>query len=210
MTKPSEAQSQTEQHAPAAPAVLSSRKSILALSVFALGINAMAAVYTTSPSDFTLPDVSGLVAELLPHDRAPAPLPEALVTALKEIQSAQQQQAATLQEHSALLQQNAALHQQDLATFDALRHGLTDEKSDMKKVSVQLSTLIAKVDLLQNTITPEITSSIAKGRARVRLSGAGRKKLARQAKPVGPVSLGGAPLTTAPAQGSGSVQSPEG
>jgi hypothetical protein len=103
------------------PSKKPSRKSILALSVFALGLNATAAVYTQSPSDFALPDVSRLaqlpdlsrLAELLPHERAPAPVPDVVVAALKDIQSVQQQQAATLQEHSALLQQNVALLQQD-------------------------------------------------------------------------------------------------
>ena len=69
-----------------APSKQSSRRSILALSVFALGLNATAAVYTLSPSDFALPNVSGLVAELFPHQSAPAPIPEAVVTALKDIQ----------------------------------------------------------------------------------------------------------------------------
>ncbi len=190
------------------PSKKPSRKSILALSVFALGLNAAAAVYTQSPSDFALPDVSRL-AELLPHERARAPVPDVVVAALKDIQSVQQQQAATLQEHSALLQQNVALLQQDSATFDALRHSLTDEKGDVKKVSSQLSTLMAKVDSLQNTIATEITSSIPKGRARARLSAAARKRMARQTKPVGPVSVGGAPLTTTPAL-SGQMQTPEG
>jgi septal ring factor EnvC (AmiA/AmiB activator) len=190
----------------AIPSKKPSRKSILALSVFALGLNATAAVYTQSPSDFALPDVSRL-AELLPHERAP--VPDVVVAALKDIQSVQQQQAATLQEHTALLQQNVALLQQDSATFDALRHSLSDEKSDVKKVSSQLSTLMTKVDTLQNAISTEITSSIPKGRARARLSAAARKRMARQAKPLGPVSVGGAPLTTTPAL-SGSIQSPEG
>jgi hypothetical protein len=212
---------------PAVPSRKSSQKSILALSVFALGLNATAAVYTLSPSDFTLPDVSGLVAELLPHQSAPAPIPEAVVAALKDIQSAQQQQAGALQENASLLQlntvllqQNTALRHQDEATFDSLRKSITDEQVDVKKISAQISdervdvkkmsaqisTLIAKVDSLQNAIKTEITSSIPKGRARARLSGAARKRMARQAKPVGPISVGGAPLTTVP----GPIQSPEG
>jgi seryl-tRNA synthetase len=162
-----------------------------------------------SPSDFALPNLSSL-AELLPHERAPAPIPEAVVAALKDIQSTQQQQAQALQEHSALLQQNAALLQQDSATFDALRHGLTDEKADVKKISSQVSTLMAKVDLLQSTITSEVTSSIPKGRARNRLSALARKKAAKPLKSAGPISVGGAPLTTAPAQVWNPVQSPEG
>ena len=207
------------------------RKSILALSVFALGLNAAAAVYTLSPSDFVLPNVS-ILAELLPHERTPAPIPEAVVAtlkniqstqrqqaaalmdiesaqhqqaaALKDIQSAQQQHAAALQENGSSLQQNTTLLQQDSTTFSSLRQSITDEQIDVKKVSVQLSTLIAKVDSLQ------ITSSIPKGRARTRLSGAAYKRVARQPKPVGPVSVGGAPLTTAPAQGWSPSRSPEG
>ena len=221
------------------------RKSILALSVFALGLNATAAVYTLSPSDFVLPNVS-ILAELLPHERTPAPIPEAVVAtlkniqstqrqqaaalmdiqsaqhqqaaalkdiqsaqqqhaaALKDIQSAQQQHAAALQENGSSLQQNTTLLQQDSTTFSSLRQSITDEQVDVKKVSVQLSTLIAKVDSLQ------ITSSIPKGRARTRLSCAAYKRVGRQPKPVGPASVGGAPLTTAPAQGWSPSRSPEG
>jgi hypothetical protein len=224
-----------------APSKHYGRKSILALSVFALGLNATAAVYTLSPSDFTLPNVSGLVAELFPHQGAPAPIPEAVVTALKDIQSAQQQQAAALQENASLLQlnavvlqQNTALRYQEEATFDSLRKSITDEHVDVKKISAQIAdeqvdvkkmsaqiadehvdvkkmsaqifTLIAKVDSLQNAIKTEITSSIPKGRARARLSGTAHKRIARQAKPVGPMSVGGVPLTTTP----GPIQSPEG
>jgi hypothetical protein len=202
---------------PVAPSKQSSQKSILALSVFALGLNATAAVYTLSPSDFALPNVSGLVAELLSHQTAPAPIPELVVAALKDIQSAQQQQAGAVQENGSLLQlnttllqQNTAQRQQDSLMFASLRQSITDEQIDVKKVSAQLSTLIAKVDSLQKAITSEITSSVPKGRARARLYGAARKRMARQAKPVGPVSVGGAPLTIAPAQTFGPLQSPEG
>jgi uncharacterized coiled-coil protein SlyX len=210
MTKTSETHSQTEQVEPAAPSKKSSRKSILALSVFALGLNATAAVYTMSPSDFALPNVSGLVAELLPHERALAPIPESVVAALKDIQSAQQQHAAALLENGSSLQQNTALLQHDSTTILALRQSITDEQVDIKKISAQLSKLMVKIDSLQNAITTEITSSIPKGRARARLSSVARKRIARPLKPMGPISVGGAPLTTAPAQGWGSVQSPEG
>ena len=210
MTKTSETQSQTEQLEPAAPSKKSSRKSILALSVFALGLNATAAVYTMSPSDFALPNVSGLVAELLPHERALAPIPESVVAVLKDIQSAQRQHAAALLENGSSLQQNTALLQHDSTTILALRQSITDEQVDIKKISAQLSTLMVKVDSLQNAITTEITSSIPKGRARARQSSVARKRIARPLKPMGPISVGGAPLTTAPAQGWGSVQSPEG
>lgn len=207
VTKTSETHSQTEQ--PESTAPRSSRKSILALSVFALGLNATAAVYTLSPSDFALPNVSSL-AELLPHQKASDPIPDPVVAALKDIQSAQQQHVASLQENSSSLQQNTALLQQDSTTLASLRQSVTDEQVDVKKISTQItdehvdvkkmsgqiSTLIAKVDSLQNAITPEVTSSIPKGRARNRLSGVVRKRMARLPKPLGPVSIRGAPLSS--------------
>jgi hypothetical protein len=191
-----------------APTGKSSRKSILALSVFALGLNATAAVYTLSPSDFALPNVSSL-AELLPHQKASDPTPDPVVAALNVIQSAQQQHVATLQENAASLQQNTALLQQDSTVLASLRESITDERVDVKKISAQItdehvdvkkmsaqiSTLIAKVDSLQNALAPEITSSIPTGRARNRLSGVVRKRMAPQPRPIGPVSVGGAPLS---------------
>jgi uncharacterized coiled-coil protein SlyX len=72
---------------------------------------------------------------------------------------------------------------------------ITDEHADVKKVSAQISTLISKVDSLQRTINPEVTSSIPTRHARNRLSRAAQKRMARQTKPVGPISLGGAPFT---------------
>ena len=206
MTNTSETQNQTEQPESTAPSRRSSRKSILALSVFALGINSTAAVYTLWPSDFALPNVSSL-AELLPHQKASDPDP--VVAALRDIQSAQQQHVASLQENSSSLQQNTALLQQDSTTLASLRQSVTDEQVDVKKISAQIadervdvkkmsaqiSTLIAKVDSLQNAIAPEVTSSIPTGHARYRPFGVVRKRMARQPKPVGPVSVGGSPLS---------------
>ena len=119
MTETSETQIQTEQLEPAIPTKKTSRKSILALSVFALGLNATAAVYTLSPSDFALPDVSRL-AELLPHQKDSGPISDPVVAALKDIQSAQQQHVALLQENSSSLQQNTALLRQDSTTLASL------------------------------------------------------------------------------------------
>jgi uncharacterized membrane protein len=230
----SQMQSQFEQLMPAAPSKKSSRKSILALSVFALGLNAAAAAYTMSPSDFALPDVHRLVAELLPHERAPVPMQDLVAAALSDIQSTQQDivvalqdnglslhrnaaliegglqrnaallqdNGTSLQQNTALLQQNATkldiLRQEDGAKLDILRSSLTDEHSDVKVISSQLSTLIAKVDSVQAT-TSEITSSISKERARTLFSGGARKWLAHRKKPTRAISLGGAPLTTMPA-----------
>jgi hypothetical protein len=209
VTQTSEKQSQTEQPESAAPTKQSSRKSILAFAVFALGINTTAAVYTLSPSDFALPDISKL-AELLPLQKASDPISDPAVAALKNIQAGQQQHVASLQENSFLLQQNTDLLQQGSMTLDSLRKSvvdehadvkkisaqIADEHADVKKVSAQISTLISKVDTLQRTINPEVTSSIPTRHARNRLSRAAQKRMARQQpKPVGPISLGGAPLS---------------
>jgi hypothetical protein len=204
----SEAQGLVEQFDPAAlalaaaapepaeapvPIKRSSRKSVLALSVCALAINGSAAIYT-SPSDFTSLNVSSW-AELLPRQEASAPKPDPVVAALKDIQSAQQQHTASLQENSQALQQNAALVQQDSMVLLSLRQSITDERVDVRKVSSQLSTLIAKIDALQSAMMSDVTSSIRKAHARYGFSAAMRKRMVRQSKSAGPVSVGGAPLS---------------
>jgi len=200
MTKTSETQSQTEQPKSTTP----SGRSSLALAVFAVGLNATAAVYALSPSDFALPNV-GILAELLPHQKASDPIQDPVIAALKDIRSVQQRQFASLQGNNSSLQQNTALLQQDSTTLASLRQSITDEQVDVKrisdlitdeqvdvkKISAQISTLIAKVDSLQNAITPEVTSSISTEHARNRPSGVVRKRMARHAKPVGSVSVGG-------------------
>jgi hypothetical protein len=218
VTTTSEKQNQTEQPEATAPSKKSSRKSILALSVLALGINSTAAVYTMTPSDFALPNVS-MLADLIPHQKVSDFIADLAGAASKDAQSAQQQHVAALQENSSLLQQNAALLQQDSIALASLRQSvvdeqvvvkkisaqITDEHEDVKKVSALISTLIAKVDSLKNAMTPEVTSSISTRHARNRLSRAMRNNMARQSKPVGPVSVGGAvlspPATTPAPQG---------
>ena len=189
----------------------SAKKTILACSIFALGLNACAAVYTMSPADFTFPDVAALsdhlpdvsrLAELLPQSSGSEPAKEAepvvdpVLAALKDIQSTQQQHLALLQDSNAALHQNGGLAQQDSATLGLLRQSITDERVDVKKVSAQItdehadvkkmsaqiSTLIAKVDSLQNAIAPEVTSAIPKGRARAKLSSIVRRKPAPDSK----------------------------
>lgn len=209
MTTTSEAQGLVEQLDPAAlaaaaapepeapeipvPTRRSSRKSILALSVCALAINGSAAVYTW-PSDLPSLNVRKF-AELFPRPESSAPKPDPVVAALKDIQSTQQQHTASLQESNNALQQNAALLQQDSMVLLSLRQSITDERVDVRKISSQLSTLIAKVDSLQNVMMSDVTSSIRRANARYGLSAAMRKRLARESKPLGPVSVGGAPLS---------------
>lgn len=184
-----------EPAAPEAPVPIkrSSRKSVLALSVCALAINGSAAIYT-SPADFSSLNI-GSLAELLPRRDASAPKPDPVVAALKDIQSAQQQHTASLQENNQALQQNAALLQQDTMVLLSLRQSITDERFDVRKISSQLSTLIAKVDSLQGAMMSDVTSSIRRANARYGLSAAMRKRMVRQSKSVGPVSVGGAPLS---------------
>jgi hypothetical protein len=55
--------------------------------------------------------------------------------------------------------------------------------------------LIAKIDTLQSAMMSDVTSSIRKAHARYGFSAAMRKRMARQSKAVGPVSIGGAPLS---------------
>ncbi|QDP26334.2 hypothetical protein [Bradyrhizobium cosmicum] len=210
VTTTSEAQGLVEQFDPAAlaaaaaapdptipeapePIKRSSRKSILALSVCALAINGSAAVYTL-PSDFSSLNV-GSLAEMLPRLEASVPKSDPVAAALKDIQSAQQQHTASLQENNQALQQNAALLQQDSMVLLSLRQSITDERVDVRKISSQLSTLIAKVDSLQNAMLSDVTSSIRRANARYGLSAAMRKRMVRQSKSVGPVSVGGAPLS---------------
>ncbi len=102
--KTPEAQNQNEQAGTTAPSKKSSRKSILALSILALGINSTAAVYTLSPNDFALPNVANLtlpdfsrLAELLPQPKPSEPTQDPTLAVLKEIQSTQEKQFAALQ-----------------------------------------------------------------------------------------------------------------
>jgi hypothetical protein len=175
------------------PIKRSSRTSVMALSVCALAINGAAAIYTW-PSGLPSLNLSSL-ADLLPRQEASAPKPDPVVAALKDIQSTQQQHTASLQESNQALQQNAAVLQADSMVLLSLRQSITDERVDVKKVSSQLSTLIAKIDSLQNALMSDVTSSVRRAHARYGLSAAIRKRLARQSKSVGPVSVGGAPLS---------------
>ena len=86
MTQTSEEQSQAGQPEATAPTKKSSRKSILAFAVFALGINSTAAYYTLSPPDVALHDLSKLAElpplELLPQWKASDPVSDPAVAAL--------------------------------------------------------------------------------------------------------------------------------
>jgi Skp family chaperone for outer membrane proteins len=162
----SQTQSQTEQLEPAAPSKKSSRKSILALSVFALGLNAAAAAYTTSPSDFAFPNFSGLVAELLPHEGASKPIPDAVVAALNDIQSDQQHIATALQDNGSSLQRNTTLLQDNGASLQRNTALLKDNGSLLQQNSALLQQDATKLDRLdsENSAIPRAPFSWREGR----------------------------------------------
>ena len=148
--------------------------------------------------DFSLPDFSRFsppnfnrVAAPPPPKPAPVLVPDPVVRAgLRDIQSSQEQNAAVL----ASLTQSSATQQ-----------------ADLKRITRQLSLLTAQVGSLRNPVTPPLTtSSIPHSNPRARVVQASRKvlppilppTLPPLPKPAGPVSVGGAPLSPAPAPGS--------
>jgi hypothetical protein len=132
--------------------------------------------------DFSLPDFSRFTAQS-PHETASVPIPDPVVSAtLKDIQMSQQQNAAVLV---------------------SLTQSSANQQADLKRISRQLSSLAAQTDALQNAVTPLTTSSIPHPIIRARVVGTSRRIIPALPKPVGPVSVGGAPLSPAPAPGSG-------
>jgi hypothetical protein len=95
----------------------------IVVSVSALVVIGAAAMYALPNFNIALPNFNNF-AELFPHEAASAPIPDPAVSAtLKDIQSAQQQNAVALQENGAVLQQDAATLQQGAATLDAAGSG---------------------------------------------------------------------------------------
>lgn len=181
----------------------SSRMAAIVVSSWALAAIGAAAMDTLPKLNIALPNFSSS-AELFPRETASAPIPDPFVSAtLKEIQSAQQQNLTALLENGAVLQQNTAMLQRDATTLEALKQSFTAQQTNLKTVTNQLSLLIARVDSLQNAVSPLTTSSIPQPSAPAGSERISRKKISRLAKPVGPVSVGGAPLKPARASGSG-------
>jgi hypothetical protein len=131
---------------------------------------------------FSLPNFDRFTAQS-PHKTASAPIPDPVSATLKEIQLSQQQNAAVL----VLLTQSSA-----------------NQQADLKRISRQLFSLAAQTDALQSTVTPLTTSSIPHSNIRTRVIRTTRKMISPPLpKPVGPVSVGGAPLSPAPTPGAG-------
>ncbi|HTB02704.1 MAG TPA: hypothetical protein VK804_19745 [Bradyrhizobium sp.] len=132
--------------------------------------------------NFSLPDFSRFTAQSA-HETASVPIPDPVVSAtLKDIQLSQQQNAAVLV---------------------SLTQSSANQQADLKRISRQLSSLAAQTDALQNAVTPLTTSSIPHPNIRARVVGTSRRIIPALPKPVGPVSVGGAPLSPAPGSGAG-------
>lgn len=132
-------------------------------------------------SRFSLPNFNRVAAQP-PQKAAPVLIPDPVArAALRDLQLSQQQNAAAL----VSLTQSSATQQ-----------------ADLKRISRQLALLTAQVDTLQNPATPLTTSSIPRSNPRTRVVRAPRKLPPPLPKPAGPVSVGGAPLSPAPAPGS--------
>jgi hypothetical protein len=131
---------------------------------------------------------NGRFAEQFWLETASAAIPDPTVSAtLKDIRSSQQQNANKLLENAAVVE---SLTQSSIA-----------QQADLKRIFDQLSSLAARVDAIQNVATPVTTST--QPTARVPAVRPSQKKPSRIPKPSGPVSVGGAPLRTAPMLGSG-------
>jgi hypothetical protein len=124
---------------------------------------------------FSLPNFNRVAAP--PRETALAPLPDPVVrAALKDIQLSQQQNAAVLV---------------------SLTQTSVTQQGDLKRISRQLSSLAAQTEALQSAVTPLTTSSIPPSKPRARVVRVSRKTVSPLRKPVGPVSVGGAPLSPA-------------
>jgi uncharacterized coiled-coil protein SlyX len=175
------------------------------VSLFALVVIAAAVANSLPNLDrFALPDVSwpdfnrfslpkfNRFAAQPPHKVASIPVPDPAIGAtLKDIQSSEQQSAAVL----VSLSQSAA-----------------SQQADLKRITRQLALVTAQLNSLQNAMPPLTTSSIPAPSTstsipppsiHARVAVTSRKIIPSLPKPVGPVSVGGAPLGPAPAPKTG-------
>jgi hypothetical protein len=147
---------------------------VISLTFLSLGLLSAATAYALS---------FNRIIEQPPRETASAPIPDPIISAtLKNIQLAQQQNAAVLES----LAQSSAV-----------------QRTDLKRISDQLSSLAARADALQDA--PLTTSAIPQSNDRARAVTTSRKKtsllpkpISQLPKPMGPFSVGGAPLSPAP------------
>ena len=194
----------------------SGRLPAMGVSALAVTVIGAVAIYALPAFNIALPNFNSF-AELFPRQTASAPIPDPAVIAAETAVAiggvvstlrandtfALDENRAALKENGVALQQNTAMLQQGATALDSLRQGFTAQQTHLKTISNQLSSLIGRVDSLQNALHPMTTSSIPQPN-RPRLVRTSRKTTSRVPnKPVGPVSVGGAPLNITPGWGSG-------
>ena len=143
---------------------------------------------------FTLPNFDRFTAPS-PRETASVRIPDPVVSAaLRDLQLSQKDLQSS--------------EQQNAAVLVSLTQSAATQQADLKRISRQLSSLATQVDALQGAVTPLTTSSIPHPKPRARVLLTSRKVTPALPpalpKPVGPVSVGGAPLGPAPALGSSS------
>ncbi len=140
-------------------------------------------------SRFSLPNFKRSAAQS-PTRTAPAPIPDLVVrAALTDIQLSQRDIQLSQQQNAAVLV--------------SLTQSSATQQTDLKRLSRQLSSLAAQTEALQNATMPLTTSSIPHPNPRARLIRTSRKIIPPPPPFVGPVSVGGAPLSPAPIPGKG-------
>jgi hypothetical protein len=143
-----------------------------------------------------LPDFDRFLAPP-PRETASVRIPDPFISAaLRDIQLSHRDLQSSQKDIQSSQQQNAAV-------LVSLTQSAANQQGDLKRISRQLSALSSQVDALQGAVSPLTTSSIPRPNARVRLVVRSRKITPALPKPFGPVSVGGAPLSPAPASGSG-------
>jgi len=152
-------------------------------------------------SSVSLPDFSRFTAPP-PRETASVRIPDPVISAaLLDIQLSQKDIQLLQKDVQSSEQQNAAV-------LVSLTQSAANQQADLKRISRQLSALATQVDALQGAVAPLTTSSIPRPKPRARVLLTSRKMPPPLPpplpKPVGPVSVGGAPLSPAPAPGSGS------
>ena len=129
-----------------------------------------------------------------PSPSKPAPAPDPIVSAaLRDIQLSQRDIQSS--------------QQQNATTLVSLTESSATQQADLRRISRQLSTLTAQVQAMHGAVSPLTTGSIPQSNPRARVIRTSRKTAPPQPpplpRPVGPVSVGGAPLNSTPAADSG-------
>jgi hypothetical protein len=146
--------------------------------------------------NFSWPNFSRFTAPS-PRETASVRIPDPFVSAaLRDIQLSQKDIQSS--------------EQQNASVLVSLTQSSANQQADLKRISRQLSSLATQVDALQGAMAPLTTSSIPRPKPRARVALTQRKMTPPPLlgppplpKPVGPVSVGGAPLSPAPVPGSG-------